>query len=552
MSLAVHFMPEGSPETEQPSAAPTAAPQATEPPAATAEPDPIPTATPVPGFAPHPVDSTRPENYIKSTLLQVDGETVAVADYVCDDVIDFLYGEDYSALPGVITFRGDNFRSGAAWGTAQVGSGEVSAAWSLAIGSLQAPDGEVWTGSGWTGQPLIVSWPRETRQQMNLYDWAKEQEELVEVIYATMDGKIYFLELETGRRTRDDLNIGYTFKGAGSLDPRGYPLLYVGAGYDSLKGGSHAFIISLIDGSILFEFGQNDAFALRAWHMFDSAPLVDAETDTLIWPGESGILYKIKLNTAYDAAAGSIDIRPQVTKWRYAHSRSFGWLGMEDSAAIWRGHLFMADNGGCLMCLDLNTMETVWVQDTLDDTNCSPVLELEDGHPYLYISTSYHYGWRSYTTAAIPVWKIDGETGEIVWRTDYTCYTASGVSGGVQGTIALGQNDLSDLIFVPVARTPSAGTGKLAALSKSTGEVVWEVETLVYSWSSPVVFYDQNGKGYVVLTTSGGYLYVLDGLTGKSLDSLNLGSNVEASAAMYENTIVVGTRGQYIYGVRVK
>lgn len=38
---------------------------------------------------------------------------------------------------------------------------------------------------------------------MNMYDWAKNKEELVEVIYACMDGYVYFLELEMGDPTRD-------------------------------------------------------------------------------------------------------------------------------------------------------------------------------------------------------------------------------------------------------------------------------------------------------------------------------------------------------------
>ena len=62
----------------------------------------------------------------------------------------------------------------------------------------------------------------------------------------------------------------------------------------------------------------------------------------------------------------------------------------------------------------MNKLELVWVQDILDDSNCTPVLCVEDGHPYLYISTSFHYGWRSYTTANVPIWKIDAENGEIV------------------------------------------------------------------------------------------------------------------------------------------
>lgn len=53
---------------------------------------------------------------------------------------------------------------------------------------------------------------------MNMYDWAKEAETLVEVVYPSMDGYIYFYELQTGKATRDALNLGYTFKGTGTLD----------------------------------------------------------------------------------------------------------------------------------------------------------------------------------------------------------------------------------------------------------------------------------------------------------------------------------------------
>ena len=70
------------------------------------------------------------------------------------------------------------------------------------------------------------------------------------------------------------------------------------------------------------------------------------------------------------------------------------WLGMEDSAAVYGKYMFIADNGGYLMCLNLNTLELVWVQDILDDSNSTPVLSVEDGHLYLYVSTSFHLGWR--------------------------------------------------------------------------------------------------------------------------------------------------------------
>ena len=472
----------------------------------------------------------------------------------------------------IITFRGNNFRDNPAYGTATIVEKTLddANAWIVNTGSVPKVYGSgAWTGSGWTGQPLIVRWPEETKRIMNLYDSAKNKTDLVEVIYATMDGHIYFLDLDTGERTRDPINMGrYPFKGAGALDPRGYPLMYLGSGDDSKddgEGSSHASIISLIDGKVLYEFGSKDSFSLRGkLSYFDSSALVDAETDTLIYPGENGILYMIKLNTNYDVNAGTISVAPEVVKWRYKGSRNNStatvdgskgwWFGMEDSAIIWRGHLIVSDNGGHMMCINLNTLELVWVQDVLDDTNCTAVLELENGHPYVYCSTSFHGGWRADTNAkaSIPIWKLDAETGRIVWKnTDYSCQTVSGVSGGVQGSFAIGKGSLSELVFAPVAMT-DGHRGKLVAFSKADGHVVWECNFAGYPWSSPVVVYDQNGNGYLIQCNSSGYMHLVDGQTGTILYEFPLGSNIEASPAVFENTVVVGTRGQKIYGVKIK
>lgn len=521
-------------------------------PEVTDEPEPTPTPEP---FEPHSVDSTAPENFLQSTDIMVDG-TAFEGEYEDDTGIDFGYPEEYSSLPGVITFRGNNFRDSAVYGTANITQKKFGSSWSATTGSLTAPDGAFWSGNGWTGQALIAEWPKETRQIMNMYDWAKEAETLVEVVYPSMDGYIYFYELETGKATRDSLNLGYTFKGTGTLDPRGYPLLYVGSGYNSYKGTSHVFVVSLIDFSVLYEFGANDGFAHRAWPMYDSAPLIDADTDKLIYCGENGIIYIITLGTEYDEEAGTISVNPsRAAKWRYMSNRyaSTGqyWLGFEASPVIWQSHMIVPDNGGNLICLDLNTLTVDWVQDTLDDTNCTPVLEIEDGHPYIYASTSFHMGWRSWTTADIPVWKIDAETGEIVWQTSYSCYTVEDLSGGTQGSIAVGKNNVSDLIFVPIARTPNASGGKLVALDKETGEEVWALDTQVYSWSTPTVVYDQNGDGYILYCTTGHYLYLVDARTGEILDSRNLGGLIEASPAVYGNWLVVGHRNGTIYGIEL-
>ncbi|MBR0026721.1 MAG: PQQ-binding-like beta-propeller repeat protein, partial [Clostridia bacterium] len=234
------------------------------------------------------------------------------------------------------------------------------------------------------------------------------------------------------------------------------------------------------------------------------------------------------------------------------------WLGIEDSAVIWRGNAIFTDNGGHMICLDLNTYEVAWVQDTLDDTNCTPVLALEgeDHHPYVYTSTSFHGGWREPMDAKadIPIWKIDAVTGEIVdgWPIVYQCGTSDGVSGGVQGTMAIGEHSLEHLIFVPVARTPSNSRGLTVAIDRNTGEEVWRFEMERYPWSSPVAVYDENGKGYIIQCNGAGNMFLLDGLTGELLDTITLNGNIEASPAIFNNTIVVGTRSNAIYGITLK
>lgn len=508
-------------------------------------------------FQPHSIDSTKPENLISYTDIEVDGSQLAsISDYKADSDIEFNVGEDYTDVDGIVTFRGNNFRDSPAHGYANMTQYKLNGLWSVDTGSLASGDA-VWTGSGWTGQPLMMKWPKEVKAHMNMTEKAKADDDLVEVIYACMDGNVYFLDLKTGEKTRDPLYLGYTFKGAGALDPRGYPIMYVGAGYNSDEGTARVFVVNLIDCSVMYTFGDNDEFSLRgSLSFFDGSALVDAETDTLIYPGENGILYLIKLNTSYDSSTGALSINPgRIVKWHYYGTRSSTesfWIGMEDSAAVYKGYLFIADNGGNLMCLNLNTLELVWVQDTLDDSNSTPVLEIENGHLYLYVSTSFRLGWRSSDSATIPIWKIDAETGEIIWHTDYQCYTDDGVSGGVQSTIACGKNDLSDYIYVTVSKTSDNASGVLVCLKKSDGSKVWE-DNSSYAWSSPVCVYNEDGTGKVLYCNSTGDVRLLDGKTGELNNTLSISDGViEASPAVYDNYMVVGTRDCKIWGIELQ
>ncbi len=508
-----------------------------------------------PDIHPHCVESTKPSNLVASTAISVDGEELAGGmEYKTEKEISFSAGVAYSSLPGVITFRGNNYRDNPTYGYAQMHEYNLETIWSKQTGALTSGE-NTWSGSGWTGQPLIVQWPADVRQHMNMYDWAKEKEDLVEVIYACMDGYIYFLDLTTGEPTRDAMNVGYTFKGAGALDPRGYPIMYVGAGINSDQGPARVFVINLLDCSIMYTFGNTDPFAPRGVNLFDSSALVDAETDTLIYPGENGVIYFVKLGTKYDEKAGTLSINPESTvKWTYRTHRNGDqyWYGMEDSAVVYKGYLYIMDNGGDFLCLDLNTLELVWVQDCLDDSNGTPVLSIEGDKVYLYASTSFHYGWRSSTTAPVPIWKIDAETGEIVWQTEYECQSIEDLSGGVQSTMAVGREGLDDYVYVTVSRTNGMNNGVLACISKEDGKVVWEHEA-AYAWSSPVCVYNSDGSGFVIYCSSNGKMYLLDGITGEQLDAEVLSEGViEASPAVYRNCAVVGTRNCSIKCVWLK
>ena len=230
---------------------------------------------------------------------------------------------------------------------------------------------------------------------------------------------------------------------------------------------------------------------------------------------------------------------------------------MEDSAVIWHNYIYVSDNGGKLMCIDLNTMKLIWVQNIWDDSNSTPLFEesMEDGTAYIYISTSLHITADKNNQGPIPVWKINAATGEIVWQSkSYECYTVSGVSGGVEATGLLGQNDISDLVIYPIARTPKVGTGLLVALDKKTGKEMWSFPMDHYAWSSPVAVYTPEGKSYIVECDTKGNIFLIEGKTGKLLYTLSTseeGFPIEASPAIYNNMIVIGTRGQKIFGIKI-
>lgn len=505
--------------------------------------EPAPTEPPTPTLSPAPVEDTDPDKYLSLWELNVDGKNVK--SYERSEPIAFGNANKYTEVEGIISFRGNNYRNGGSYGTTTITANTLTKIWGRRVGGFNG-----WSGIGWTGQPLIVKWDEQTKQNMNLFEEKKAKADLVEVIATTLDGNIYFYDLEDGSYTRNPLKMGMNFKGTASLDPRGYPLMFIGSGDDYGNKRARMYAISLIDCSILFEQSGKDGFNFRYWYAFDASPMISAATDSVIWPGENGVFYTFKLNTKYDPEAGTLSIDPsEMVKARYK-TKSNRSKGCESSPIIVDNYMFVADNGSYFFCIDLNTMQPVWVQDVGDDTNATPVFEWgEDGQGYIYTATSMEYAkGTSY------MYKLNANTGEIVWKKFYKDIPYNkGVSGGALSSVALGKkgSDMEGMVLFNIARTPSAGRSILVALDTDTGEVVWEKTMSRYCWSSPVIVYNEDNKGYIVQGDSGGNVFLIDGKTGNDLGKTELGANIEASPAVFENTIVVGIRGGQCCGIKI-
>ena len=111
-------------------------------------------------FTPKASLLSNPDNFQMTWEINVDGEIVD--SYTRQDPICFELDKDYFALPGVATFRGNNYRTSATYGTAVIEKETMGVAWSHPIGQLNK-----WGGCAWTGQPLLVQWDDETKAIMD-------------------------------------------------------------------------------------------------------------------------------------------------------------------------------------------------------------------------------------------------------------------------------------------------------------------------------------------------------------------------------------------------
>ncbi|WEG17836.1 PQQ-binding-like beta-propeller repeat protein [Alkalihalophilus pseudofirmus] len=452
-----------------------------------------------------------------------------------------LFPEEYTDIPGVLTFRGNHSRTAPAYGRISTNVSHIEKAWNFRTGSHHKWGG----GAGWTGQPSIISWDDEVRAIMNVDESFKQQKGFTEVIYGSLDGSVYFAELETGIQTRPPIKVGGPIKGTVSIDPRGYPLLYVGQGIPESPIGYRIF--SLIDGSELYFIPGVDPWAYRGWGAFDGAALINRKLDQLVLGGENGLFYHANLNTTFDLEQKSISVKPEIKKARYKVANN-SHQGIENSIAVYRNIAYFADNGGSVIAINLEDSTPIFALEATDDTDATIVIDEEENHPFIYTGTEVdHQG----PFGDCLLRKIDGITGEVIWSLSYPAYSIPDVNGGMLATPIVGKEEIDHLVIFTIARYDTINGGLMVAVNKETGEEEWRNLMTNYAWSSPVDVYTENGDVYILQADSAGNMHLISARSGEVLDVMNLGANVEASPAVYNNYVVVASRGGEVFGLKL-
>lgn len=512
-----------------------------------------------------------------TTEIRINNLDAIYSDYSGFSSLSFPYYSKYSTTAGVTTFGGNNYRNSFSYGTVTVAMQKLSSVWTGSMGSLGG-----FAGASWTGQPLIVQWNSEVLPLLGVSTTYKSTEGFTEVIYPSADGNIYFYELTTGSQTRTPINVGVSLMGTATLDPTGLPMLYVGQGVqaENSRGNlvSYVYAVNLITNQVCYTFGGKDYFSLRDdWCAYDSSPLII--NDTIFMPCETGVLYTIKLNTKMDWTAGTISIDPgDRIKLRYKGSGYSStsetgkrWYGFESSAAAFRNYLYLADNGGRLMCIDINNMTLQFVVDLGGDTDATPVIE-EDGAA----NTAYLYTANQTMTqdASLPsgfgvctVRKINALTGAVAWAQTQVCYVGDGtVKSGCRSTPHIGHGQIGNLLICSfygagLVSTAEDGTvsysygGRIVAYDRSSGAIVWSIDQQGDAdyLSSPLVVYTEAGAAYLIACDRAGGIKLYNAVSGTLLDSFDTGSRIDATPAAFGNYIVIATCGSVpkVYGLKI-
>lgn len=437
------------------------------------------------------------------------------------------YADAYADAPGIFTFRGSPTRNPNFYGRLHGDSIDIHTEWAFGTAydnSHSSSHGSWGGGTGWTGQPLYIHWP----------------DSIQEIIVASLCGYVYFLDFETGQPTRPYYDSHNVLKGTPSFNPYMNGDLYVGHGVQKTAPFGHS-VYNLYSSKETYAFGK-DPKAWRSWGAYDSSPIV---VDSFLFrPGENGTLYKYYIGNGQFALQSTL---------RYSLTNSKRSPGMESSMSVCRNYGFLTDNAGNILCVNLNTLQPVWHYFNHDDTDASPLWEMEDGVPYLYTGCEIDkQGSKGYSYFI----KLNGLTGERIWEDTIRCRRISfgdkTLDAGLFGSPILGAGDCDGMVFANFCMNYTKEKGCLAAFDKHDGRLLYKTQLKQYAWSSPVAFYNDDNELFLFIGDCAGYVYLIKGKTGEIVACELVGSNFESSPIVVDDKVILGSRGNKIFKIALQ
>ena len=188
-----------------------------------------------------------------------------------------------------------------------------------------------------------------------------------------------------------------------------------------------------------------------------------------------------------------------------------GLAGIESTAAIWEGTVFVGNLDGYLYAVDLITGKLRWRYEAGEEVKSSPAVEA--GVVYFGDELGEFHA-------------VDASTGKRRW------------TFRAEGGITSSANLLGDRVLF------GSYDNHLYCLDAANGERVWRYETAGYVHGSPAVL-----GGSAVTTGCDGFLRLVDVRTGKESGAVQLGTYVAASCAVLKGRGYVGTFGNQVLGI---